>query len=428
VAIICNHLFNHLYHSHLAAPWTVAYYAWSETFMMPTFAFLSGFLSKGALTPERARRAVATSWAPMVVLHCLDSFGAKLRETTLATLANGHGLVEFSRRCRWAFPNLLGGAPAVAWYLQCWIAWKLLLPFFKAFEGRGDVRGKCRLLAVGVWVSWAGGYWPAAMEGSFHLDTTISLFSMFVLGYVTPYGALVDVGPRARAAAGGVHLACLCAVYALARLTYEPCDTPPSGRPLAVTTLVTWVKTLGRRCYFPPGSGALERMCGAAHDACGWSYFLYWTQRAAHQLAVVVLGGSFVCAMPSAETACSRRGRHSLYAYLLQTVLFLPFVVYADLGLKLALDAVGLPPLPCASALNLFKLALYASLGACAMTSALCRSLTCVIFEPTWLNWLWGEPYSPQPHGRLLLFLGAVQVANGLATSLLRDDLDRYRG
>jgi hypothetical protein len=62
------------------------------------------------------------------------------------------------------------------------------------------------------------------------------------------------------------------------------------------------------------------------------------------------------------------------------------------------------------------------------MTSALCRSLTCVIFEPTWLNWLWGEPYSPQPHGRLLLFLGAVQVANGLATSLLRDDLDRYRG
>jgi hypothetical protein len=132
--------------------------------------------------------------------------------------------------------------------------------------------------------------------------------------------------------------------------------------------------------------------------------------------------------MPSAETACSRRGRHSLYAYLLQTVLFLPFVVYADLGLKLALDRLGLPPVPCASAINLFKMALYAGGGAFAMTSARCRSLTCVIFEPTWLNWLWGEPYRPRPHGRSLLFLCAVQVAHGLATSLLHDTVDRWRG
>ncbi|KAG8466335.1 hypothetical protein KFE25_002091 [Diacronema lutheri] len=412
VAILTNHCFNRMHHAHNFSPWSLAYYCWSESFVMPTFALVSGFLTKGEFTPERAQRHVATVWAPFVVMHVLSDSTGRLRAAVERAYEHGSTLGEFVLSCRWPFPNMVGAMPSVAWYLQCWIVWKLLLPSLAVFGRAGGAAGKARMLAVAVAISWMGGYW-AVPQGAFHMDSTISLLALFVLGHVLPHSLLARVTSRVRCMAACVHVAYAIAIVALAYGTFVPCTEPSTGEPLTASSLVVWAITLSRRSYFQPLSGALERACGERHDSCGREYYLFWTQRAVQQLLAALLGGTFILAMPNWQTCWSRHGRHSLYAYLMQTSLFLPFVPHADMLLLAWLDAIGVHVPGCASALNMPKMAVY-SLGATfAMTSETCRSLTCAIFEPTYLNWLWGLPYRRLPHGRSLLFFLVAAAARG---------------
>lgn len=410
-AILLNHGFNHLHHAHHAAPWSLAYYCWCETFVMPTFALISGFLTKGELTPAKAQRTVATVWAPFAVIHVLADATERLRAAARRAHEHGSTLGEFGLSCRWPFPNMVGSVPSVAWYLQCWISWKLLLPTLRAFEGGGGTGGKARLLAVAFAISWLGGYWSAPAENSFHMDTTISMLAPFVLGHVLPHSLLKRVGARLRLAAAATHVLISCGIVALAYATYVPCTEPAVGKPLTAPALVVWAVNTSRRSYFAPHSGALERMCGVEHNSCGREYYLWWTQRALQQLLALVLGGSFIIAMPNRETRWSRHGRHSLYAYLLQTILYLPFIPTIDMAISAGLDAAGFTVPGCQSALNMPKMVVYSLCATYVLTSEACRSICCVIFEPTWLNWLWGKPYRSLPHGRSLLFFLAASTA-----------------
>jgi fucose 4-O-acetylase-like acetyltransferase len=400
-SIICNHTFSAgRVHSHNGSAWALAYYCWAESFVMLTFAFISGFLSKGALNLPRAERTVSTIWAPYAVLNALHSWS----HATWSRV----GERGFWAHSRYLMPDLYNPTPAIAWYLQCWITWKLLLPYLKTVEGKG-VRGKLRLFVVSLALSWLGGYWMVSRHAHFHLDTAIGMLPAFVGGYVTPHEVLALVRPRAKAAAAAVHLAGVLLIFHVCYSTYEQCDTR-NGSIMRGTTLVVWEGVALRRSYFADAQ-MLRAECGELHE-CRLSYYLHWTQRAVVHAMGAVMGGSFLLMMPNWRTSASEHGRHSLYAYLLQPILYLPFCKRLFSALHALVGRLVVQVPGCASPLHLPEMMLLSLCATYIMTSEAVRRWSCVILEPTYLNFLRGRPYAAKPHLRSVLFLLLVYVGH----------------
>ena len=364
----------------VGSPFTLAYACWVESFVMATFAYLSGLLSKGELDRKRAERTVCTIWATYFVLTLLLDWESKLQgaidemATGCDELCDVWALERLSPMLRLVqLPNVLA-SHTVTWYLQCWITWKLLLPYLRTLPTP-------TLIAVGFAISWYGGYWVS--DGShlhFHLDTSIALLPFFLLGFATPTELLRRPPPAwLRWAAACVHAALVCGLVALALVTFDAC-AGPQHQPWSVTTYYFWVHTTQRRMYF--NSDTLETACGGDIHACtGADYWLQWCQRATYHLLVLAFGSSFLLMMPHQRSRISTRGRHSLYAYLLQIWLlkYVKLVVVHVLPMAFGLDL-------CHASVLLPAVLVGAPLATYALTSETCRTAACFIFEPTWLT------------------------------------------
>jgi len=384
--IICHHV-QCTYMSSLATPWSLAFAAYVEAWVMPTFAFLSGLLSKGELTETRAQRTVQSIWVTYALLNALERVAPPLLRDPLHVLSY-----------RPTLPDLTRESSVVTWYLQCWIAWKMLLPYLRT------IQDPFKLVGLAFALSWYGGYFDFAWWGSFHASATIGMLPMFVVGYVTPHSIFGRVPRWLRGASAGAHIAFIVAVVVMCYTTWEDCNQDLSGRPWHGATFLRWTMVMHRYSYLTPE--AVVEMCGDDQNGCGGDYYWMWTQRAVYHAMAALLGAAWVCLMPNRRTEFAIRGRHSLYAYMLQFVVFVPFTGYAFHFLGKCLNSVpGLSLPTCASPLRFCVFLCTSVAGTYIMTSQTVRGLACVAFEPTWLNWLWDKPYERKPHLRSFAFL-----------------------
>jgi hypothetical protein len=402
--------------------WSLALSLYVKVCVMPAFGFLSGLLSKGPLDSDRLTRTVLRVWAPYALLNAFSYTSYKLWTNVVAIIYPMPGQPSAELELSLRLPDLTAAWPSQAWYLQCWIAWKMLLPFLKAFEGDDGAQGSRRLLYISIFISWFGGYFMIPSEHTFSTDTAIALLPAFILGYVTPHAALASLGGQLRRACALLHLTLVLLLALLVALTFESCEREAySGGALSAHALLAWSDRIGFRAYH--SSFDLVALCGKELNECEGSYYIYWTQRAVLHLCVLLFAGTLVMAMPNRRTRFSAHGRHALYAYLLQATMLLPFVLPARTLLGALVAALRAPPLPCDSWAQLPLCMLVAIASTLAMTSEPVRRAMCVVFEPTYLNWLFELPSSKRPHFLSLVLFLALHCAAAFAHRRLGRDV-----
>jgi len=368
--IIAHHVMCYVA-NHDANEWFMAFVNYLETFTMCLFSFLSGLLSKGELTSDRAKRTVGSVWSTYAI--CI-------------TLTFKRGI---------HFPDLYDQNIVVLWYLQCWIVWKMLLPFLRT------VPDKRRLVGIAFAISWFGGYWHIERFGTFSAGATVAMLPFFVLGHALPLRLFDSVPRRVQRIAAASH-AILCAgIFAVSLARFQRCDVPvdelwaPIGTPWTAVSWMRWVYGMHRGVYL--SRETMVEYCPPNAVFCKPEYYLLWTQRVAYQLMALMLGTSFIFMMPDRPSRFSEHGRHSLYAYVLQEFCVLPYAlkvreivrfVIAAMLYHAGVDRAESFFFSNRNPLVLVCVILISYVCTFVLTSARVRSLACFAFEPTWLQTL----------------------------------------
>mmetsp|Transcript_66019 Transcript_66019/g.157858 ORF Transcript_66019/g.157858 Transcript_66019/m.157858 type:complete len:637 (-) Transcript_66019:28-1938(-) len=356
--------------------WSLAPMWWARSFHIPMFAFISGMLSKGALTEARVVRIVERILVPLILLF----FYYKYTESP----SPPGGVVYDPIVCPWDRGSLEG------WFLVAYLEWRVvgavLLSLFSP----------CAVLIASYFLSWYTGYWHDRWPGWDSPTTQMfALLPFYMTGALLPMASvkLMSV-PRVRGMFLGLAAFILSAhiCVGLAATSWEDNripgeeQIPYSGAAWAepYRTFNNWGIMKTRFPYFGPSKTAGVMIA----QGDGWDYYTAWTKRMAAQFLIIWPAGlSFFALVPQQKTFFSELGQYSIYSYLLHPLLLVRGPFNIPKLLKGPMASHGL------IVYHILTL-LLALLVTTLLTSNVTRCWAKYLIEPHWLSRFWKEPAS----------------------------------
>lgn len=143
--------------------WMQAIKNYCDSFIMPMFAFCSGLVSKGFLTPLRIKHSILRVFFPMIVINYLLLPVNRLRQ-------DWYGIVGLPS------PYV---ANETTWFLQALLLWRFVVSLLSTL--RPGV-----FLAVAYVISWLSGYWFESTGAHFGAEAAFPLLGFYATGYLLP--------------------------------------------------------------------------------------------------------------------------------------------------------------------------------------------------------------------------------------------------
>lgn len=365
VAIPCSYVSEQTY-------WLGPLLAWINLFVMPGFAALSGYLSKGSLTEARLSRLLVFVLFPYVLSKLVYWLWFS------ATLHMVGWFDPFD-----AYSNSLG----LEWYLIVLVQWRLAIALLSPLN-----RGA--LLGTSLTIGLVSGNWvPNATALALH--RACSFFPFFVLGYTLDLSYWRDVVTRSAACRAGLRLSFV-GVLAL----FFTC--PGIARLYMNNTLgdlsFDYVSAVPSQVVPRPGpSGLVPVLVPLPRLNCGSEWLLSFVHRfVRYEIGIFLLMGLLAWVPSSSRMA--EYGRHTMYPYLLHPWIFqlwlLPFLndhLTIFIGTLGAVSKGGY-----VWALSI----LFAPVLTLALSTGPVRLLSGFLIEPTWLGTLMLSQSKSKPSGK----------------------------
>lgn len=357
--VICGHVMLLLCHKPTPR-WRRGILGWLHSFFLQFFALCSGLLSKGYLTPERAKRSVVRVLAPFMLMNIVIPV-VKRHWTKLAHIYNPYD------------------AMGTTWFLQAWLVWRGVTPFLSTLKpGLMVLASFAICLASGYWYSTPGKY--------FHADIAFAFLPFYIAGYLVPLEVLsVFDRPWIKVTGLFVSVTYFTLHMWLALHSAAPDDgddywhefhagkdeANAEGRFDYGFHWDAWSVAAGRHYYFHSSHVVSEDPA---------TYYLAWTQRLSYQVLLTWPTGLAMLAMvPHQETFFTEWGSRTMYPFMWQ----LPAIWCLEYLLEWLRGYSHLP------AMNPFLEILLVSCCALALNvfwaSRLTHSWARFIMEPTWL-------------------------------------------
>lgn len=352
VAVPCSYIAEQSY-------WLAPLLAWINLFVMPGFAALSGYLSKGPLTQVRLSRLLIFVLFPYI----------------LSKLVYWMWFSVNFQMVGWFDPfDAFSASLGLEWYLIVLVQWRLAIALMSPLS-------KWSLVGSSLAIGLVSGNWVPG-SAALALQRACSFFPFFVLGYAFDLGHLREavtrsIGTRVVLQTGflGILAVFFCSpgianlfmANTLGDLNFDYTAAIPTQHH------VDKVGPFG----FMPAWPLVPR------DHCGSEWTLSFVHRLVrYQLGALLLLG-LLAWIPS-SSAMAQYGRHTMYPYLLHPWIFqlwlLPLMnrhLPALLGSLGAFSAGG----------YIWTLAvILAPVLTMALSTAPVRFLTGILIEPTWLG------------------------------------------
>lgn len=319
--------------------WMFGLGLWIESFHMPMFCLVSGHLSSGAFTSERAMSAFVRVGAPLLII----------------TFSHGPDFIL-------SFPWSVG-----PWFLVVWVMWRVTNPLITW------MKPSCMFLTV-MAASLLGGYWGMEQPYGklpFHINEFFGFVPFYALGYLLPKELVEDFsargGPskRVKIYASVVLLVALIGYQVAAQYVSSPC--------LGTVHNLQW---MGRRPY-----DWSAKMCYSI------PYEWRWLTRLAIQVEGLLFGSAFMLLVPHETKIFSVWGQRTMYAYINQYQIYLVYHLVTE-----HIGSIWLPD-PSASGWRSPFVILYYVVGLLLISLVLNAFLCCgpmvdfykPVIEPTWL-------------------------------------------
>lgn len=379
VAIPCSYVAEQSY-------WLGPLLVWINLFVMPGFAALSGYLSKGPLTQPRLARLLIFVLFPYIMSKVIYWAWFSIRFDVVGWFD------PFD-----AFNNSLG----LEWYLIVLVQWRLAIVLMSPFS-------KWMLLGSSLALGLVSGNWVPS-GSSLALQRACSFFPFFVLGYSFDLGHLRDVLTRntyCKVAAQSVFVGFLALLFCY----------PGLARLFMVNTLgdlnfdyLGAVPTNPAMAKVGP-FGIMPALSALPREHCGSEWALSFVHRLVrYQLGGLMLLGFFAFVPSSSSVA--KYGQHTMYPYLLHPWVFqLWLQPLMNRHFSTLLSSLG----PFSEGGYVWMLAVFlAPFLTLLLSSAPVRFLSRFAIEPTWLAPLIFSPESqlqrtggkakelPMPHNNL---------------------------
>ena len=145
---IISFFFKHAAHCNLDCWWLTGFSLWCESFHMPLFACCSGLLSKGYLTPARAKRTIMRVVTPFLLLNYFVYPAQNAYLHMDGTPVHGYMSLYGGDIIPTPFEH-----QAITWFLYSWMTWRIITGVFLSTLSPHFT------LAVCYVISWISGYW-----------------------------------------------------------------------------------------------------------------------------------------------------------------------------------------------------------------------------------------------------------------------------
>jgi fucose 4-O-acetylase-like acetyltransferase len=254
----------------------------TSLYHIPMLSFISGVLSKRALTQERVGRLLTYVVAPYIFSKIAWWLYFYVRSPTTPIF------------------NLFDSyqAGGLEWYLAALVSWRLMLALLAPLHGGA-------LLTVSCALGLVSGYW-VGNDQLFALQRALAFFPFAAAGYVfDPY-----VAQRILSRSNSVQVAARCALFAM--LVYS----------VKHRSLLSHLDlgTLGD-LNFDYYHQRLETRgwVWESRATCGMDWHLSWTYRVVHYTLHFIVGAVFLAAVPARKCLITEAGSQTMYPYLLHT-------------------------------------------------------------------------------------------------------------
>ena len=367
--VIAKHLVaifaKHKSHVNFDCWWLNAFCLWCASFHMPLFAFCSGLLSKGYLTPPRAKRTIIRVAMPWLLLNYFvyPAKHAYLHMKGYKSLYGGDFIpTPFERE-------------PISWFLGAWMIWRVLTGTFLSTLSTPF------MLGLSYTISWISGYWFSSESPYFHvmgLPAAMAWLGIYATGFVIPLSSLSFLGQTSVRLCGALMLCfSLLLHFGLAYLS-DPVPSSLNDRPGPSSLgfdyglhFQVWLNAASRYYYFQHPEEIRQEM--------PMTYWLAWTQRLSVQFLLTwPTGLGLLSLVPQEKQFWTEWGSRTMYPYLLQVVSFFFLIrllrsffgtiyVFTPLSLCFLVPIVAL-------LINIF--------WACSWTHSWAKYL----LEPTWIS------------------------------------------
>jgi len=339
--------------------WLSPLLVWINLFVMPGFAALSGYLSKGPLTQARISRLLVYVLAPYIMCKLIYWTWFSITFRTI-------GYMDLFD----AYANSLG----LEWYLIVLVQWRLAIMLMSPLN-------KWTMFGIAVAAGLVSGNW-VPNSAPLALQRCLSFFPFFVIGYLVDLGHFRDMVTRTtttKVMFRSIFVGALAIFFCfptianlfmsntLGDLSFDYASSVPSQ-------VVLHALPSG----LVPVMGPQQRM------TCGSEWFFSFVHRLIrYQIGTALLLG-LLAWIPTSSPTMAHYGQHTMYPYLIHPWIFQIWLM--PLMNKHILYFVS-TLVPFSSGGYVWLLAvLVAPVLALALSTAPVRFLTSPAIEPTWLG------------------------------------------
>jgi len=351
VAIPCSYIAEQSY-------WLAPLLVWINLFVMPGFAALSGYLSKGQLTQARLGRLLTYVLFPYILSRLVYWVYSSLKFGTIAYFD------PFD-----AFACSLG----LEWYLIVLVQWRLLIALLSPFN-------KQALLICALALGLVSGNWVPS-NSTLALQRACAFFPFFALGYSTDLSHIREVVTRSTICKVGLRA---CFVGTLLLLFHSP----GIARLFMLQTLGDLNFDYGgavpvnvETTKMPPWN-IMPVLGPMPREPCGTEWILSFVHRLVrYELGLLLLLG--LLAWVPSSSAMAKYGQYTMYPYLLHPWIYeLWLMPLINRHLVTFISTLG--PITTGGYIWSFTVLLAPALTL-ALSSAPVRAVASVLIEPVWL-------------------------------------------
>lgn len=244
-----------------------------NTFHMATFIFISGYFAKSYVEGEGFKIQRVFTY---LMLYVFSQIGLTVYEVVVMKET-----IDYS----------FFGARGSLWFLQCLVAWHILLPFYAKLK-KGFVIPFVFLCGLLV------GYDRTA-DGTFAMQRVIVHFPFFLLGYYCTKENIEKLLSKKR-----IKLFAALVIIVFGIIAYRYAKIIPS-RIIVCSYNYFSIENLGIT-----------------------SVYFYWVARVLFYISAILLGGAFLVWIPRKQMFFTQFGRRTLQVYILHRLWYLPWQKY----------------------------------------------------------------------------------------------------